>query len=176
MNPTPQTIEAISLQLRSELSPLSGDKEAQVQLLVTTLSRAFGVDINEVALYRLDEERSVLRFLWPEKLKHVGAIPYSSFDSLAARTAREGVVLVENSFSSQRHASAYEKVRLTSGVAAPPKPIQKIISAPIIKGEDICGVIQLSRKGAENAPQIEDFTDSDADALLNLSGVFALYF
>ena len=176
MNPTPQATEALSLQLHSELPPLAGDIQAQVQLLVTTLSGAFGVGINEVALYHLDEERSVLKFLWPEKLKNVGAIPYSSFDSLAARTAREGIVLIENSFASQRHANAYEKIRLTSGVAAPPKPIQKIISAPIMKGEDICGVVQLSRKGAENDPQIEDFVGSDADALLTLTGVFGQHF
>ena len=145
-------------------------------LLVTTLSRTFGVDINEVALYRLDHERSVLKFLWPEKLKSIGAIPFSSFDSLAARTAREGVVLIENAFASQRHANAFEKVRLASGVAPPPKPIQKIISAPIIKGEEICGVIQLSRKGTDNGPHIQDFTDSDAEALMILAGIFADFF
>ena len=176
MNSTPQAIEAFSLQLHSELAFLTGAQEAQVQLLVATLSRTFAVDINEVAIYRLDEERSVLKFLWPEKLKHVGAIPYSSFDSLAARTAREGIVLLENAFASQRHANAYEKIRLASGVAAPPKPIQKIISAPIFKGEEVCGVIQLSRKGDDNGPQIQDFTDRDADALLALAGVFGQHF
>lgn len=176
MHPTPQALEALTLQLHSELTSLAGDKEAQVQLLVMALSRTFGVDINEVAVYCLDEERSVLRFLWPEKLKHVGAIPYSSFDSLAARTAREGMVLLDNAFASQRHANAYEKIRLSSGIAAPPKPIQKIISAPIFKGEEVRGVIQLSRKGDTNSPEIQDFTDSDADALQILSGVFGQHF
>lgn len=176
MNPTPQAIEALSAQLHSELTTLGGAQEAQAHLLAATLSRAFDVDINEVALYRLDEERSVLKFLWPEKLKHVGAIPYSSFDSLAARTAREGIVLLENAFASQRHANAYEKIRLASGVAAPPKPIQKMISVPIFKGEEVLGVIQLSRKGDSNGPQVQDFTDSDADALLTLAGVFGQYF
>lgn len=176
MNSPSQTIEKLSLQLHSELAPLAAAREAQIQLLVTTLSRVFGVDINEVALYRLDEERSVLKFLWPEKLKHVGAIPYSSFDSLAARTAREGIILIENAFAAQRHANAFEKVRLASGIAAPPKPIQKIISAPIFSEEKVIGVIQLSRKGDDNGPQIPDFSDSDADALQALAGIFGQYF
>lgn len=176
MNLTPQAIETLSLQLHSELAPLAGDREGQIQLLVTSLSRTFGVDINEVALYRLDEERSVLKFLWPAKLKQVGAIPYSSFDSLAARTAREGVVFLDNSFAAQRHANAFEKIRLASGMAAPPKPIQKIVSAPIFNGKEVRGVIQLSRKGDDNGPQIQDFTDDDAEALLALAGVLGQYF
>ena len=176
MNLTPQAIEALSIQLNSELTPLDGAKEAQIQLLVATLSRIFAIDRNEVAIYRLDEERSLLRFLWPEKLKAVGSIPFSSFDSLAARTAREGIVLIENSFASQRHANAYEKIRLASGVAAPPKPIQKIISAPILKGSAVCGVIQLSRKWDANDPQTQDFTGEDGAALLALAGVFGQHF
>lgn len=176
MNLTTQTIETLSLQLHRELATLPRGKEAQVQYFVTTLSCAFNIDINEVAIYRLDDERSVLKFLWPEKLRHVGSIPYSSFDSLAARTAREGVVLLENSFAARRHANAYEKIRLNSGVAAPPKPIQKIISAPIFIGEEVQGVIQLSRKGDDNGPQIKNFTDNDADALLILAGIFGQYF
>lgn len=176
MSATPQTLETLSLRLRNELETLDGEDGAKVHLLVATLSRFFCVDINEVALYLLDEEKSVLRFLWPEKLKNVGAIPFSSFDSMAARTAREGVVLLENSFAARRHANAYEKIRLDSGIASPPKPIQKIISAPVFKGEEIRGVIQLSRKGDDNGPHIQDFTDNDADALLTLAGVFGEYF
>ncbi|MBE0504966.1 MAG: GAF domain-containing protein [Desulfuromonadales bacterium] len=176
MNSTRLAIEALSLQLHSELTPLGGAPDAQLQLLVATLSRTFNVDLNEVAIYRLDEERGVLRFLWPEKLKHIGSIPLSSFDSLAARTAREGVVLLENSFASQRHANVYEKIRLEPGVAASPKPIQKIISAPIFKDAVVRGVIQLSRKGDANSQQTQDFTDADGTALLALAGVFGQHF
>jgi len=176
MAPTLHAIETLTLQLQSDLNSLIRTADAQVHLLVTTLSRTFGVDVNEVALYRLDGERGVLKFLWPEKLKQVGAIPFSSFDSLAARTAREGTVLVENAFATQKHANAFEKVRLGSGIAASPKPIQKIISAPIFKGEEVRGVIQLSRKGDASDPQTPDFTDNDAAALLALAGVFGRYF
>ncbi len=88
MNSNPEAIETIALQLQRDLSAMKDAKDGQEHLLVTTLSRTFGVDINEVALYRLDHERSVLKFLWPERLKSIGAIPFSSFDSLAARTAR----------------------------------------------------------------------------------------
>lgn len=176
MDSTRRAIEALSLQLHSELTPLAGAPDAQIQLLVATLSRIFNLNLNEVAIYRLDEERGVLRFLWPEKLKHIGSIPLSSFDSLAARTARERVVLLENSFAAQRHANAYEKIRLEPGVAASPKPIQKIISAPIIHGAAVRGVIQLSRKGDANCPQIKNFTDEDGTALLALASVFGQYF
>lgn len=176
MDSTPRAMAALSSQLHSELAALAGAPDAQIQLLVVTLSRIFCVDLNEVAIYRLDEQRSVLRFLWPEKLKHIGTIPCSSFDSLVARTAREGIVLIENAFAAQRHANAYEKIRLESGVAASPKPIQKIISAPIFNGAAVRGVIQLSRKGDTNSPQTQEFTDEDGAALLALAGVFGQHF
>lgn len=176
MDLTPLNLETLALKLDNKLETLNGTIEEKVHCLVATLSHIFKIDINEVAVYHLDEECSILKFLWPEKLKHIGAIPYSSFDSLAARTAREGVVLLENSFAARRHASAYEKIRLNSGIAASPKPIQKIISAPIFKGEAVRGVIQLSRKGNANDPQLQDFTDSDADALLALARIFGQHF
>lgn len=171
MDLTPQTIDKLSTELAAGLAASAGTREGQIRLIVTTLSRTFNVELNEVALYRLDDERGILKFLWPEKLRQVGAIPFSSNDSLAARTAREGEILLENAFAARRHANAFEKIRLTPGIAAPPKPIQKIISAPVLNEGVVRGVIQLSRKGDGAGPEIPDFTDADADALFALSEV-----
>ncbi|AMV71460.1 hypothetical protein JCM30471_33000 [Desulfuromonas carbonis] len=170
-----QTLQALCAQLADDLAATKGTGDAQVEKIVATLSGAFGVSENEVALFRLSADRNLLRFLWPAKLRQVGAIPFSSLDSLAARTAREGVVFLENTFAAQRHANAYEKVRLEPGISSPPKPIRKIISAPILQGETVIGVIQISRKGDLDGPEIDDFSQADADALLILASEVGNY-
>lgn len=144
------------------------DLDERVEVAVPVLSRRFGVATNEVALFLLDERKTVLHFLWPLRLKQVGFIPYSSLDSLAARTAREGQVFLNNTFSSLHHASFFEKIRLKDGISDRPKPIQKIISVPMVVNDEIRGVIQISRKGVEE-DALPDFTDEDASALVELA-------
>ena len=170
-----QTLQALCAQLANDLGATKGAGDAQVETIVATLSGAFGVSENEVALFRLSADRNLLRFLWPAKLRQVGAIPFSSLDSLAARTAREGAVFLENTFAALRHASAFEKVRLEPGIAPPPKPIRKIISVPILQEETVIGVIQVSRKGDLDGREIDDFSNEDADALLTLASEVGKY-
>ena len=170
MGSSARDVEVLSEHLEQELAA-AADADARVETIVAHLAGAFGVDVNEVALFRLSEDGSVLRFLWPARLRQVGTIPYSSLDSLAARTAREGAVFLENTFAARRHASAFEKVRLEPGIAPPPKPIRKIISVPVLCDDRIIGVIQVSRKGDADGPEIGDFSDADATLLLTLAGV-----
>ncbi len=84
-------------------------------------------------------------FLFPEALRNVGFIPLTSNSALAARTVRESRPEINNSFAASRHATVFEGVK-TSGVDAG-EAIQKIISAPILSGDKVIGVIQISRKG-----------------------------
>lgn len=143
--------------------------EERVAATVPVLAAEFAVAQDEVALFLLDERKTVLHFLWPERLKQVGFIPYSSLDSLAARTAREARVFITNTFASLHHASFFEKIRLEEGFGDRPKPIQKIMSVPMLVADEVRGVIQVSRKGASDDPGLPNFSDEDAARLVELA-------
>lgn len=113
------------------------------------LAKIFGVQPTEVALLQL--EGACLRFLFPPQLKTAGSIPVSSSNSIAAHTATVKKAEIYNNFSTVKHASIFETVRLggpedTSLFSNP--PIQKLVSAPILDGAGrIIGVMQVCRKG-----------------------------
>ena len=101
----------------------------------------------------------------PEALKNVGYIPLTSNSALAARTARESRPEINNNFANAKHATVFEGVK-TSGDSA--EAIHKIISAPILSGEKVIGVIQISRKGASAKNVGPDFTSGDLGKVLAL--------
>ena len=97
------------------------------------------------SLFWPDRRRAAyLYFLIPGKLRNVGFIPLTSNAALAARTARESRPEINNSFAAARHATVFEGVKI-GGVDG--EAIQKIISAPILWGDKVIGVVQISRKG-----------------------------
>ncbi|NIQ96282.1 MAG: GAF domain-containing protein [Desulfuromonadales bacterium] len=154
-----------------ELEQALADAEAiegALEPAAGVLSRVFAVQPDEVAFFKIDQEKGILRFMWPDRLKKIGFLPLSSHDSLAARTAREKKLFVENSFSSKRHASVFEKVKLTPQQETP-QPIQKIMSVPIPKGKEVVGVVQVSRKAPDKASPGPDFTKDDLRDLLELA-------
>jgi len=108
-----------------------------------------------------------LYFVVPEALKNVGFIPLSSKSALAARTTRESRPEIINDFTSVRHASVFEGVKLAAEGA---ETIQKIISAPILSGDRAVGVIQISRKGANPKIAGPDFTSDDLGKVVSLCG------
>ncbi|GAB4173956.1 MAG: hypothetical protein Tsb0017_14620 [Geothermobacteraceae bacterium] len=161
----------IASELKRELEGAQ-ELDDKVERAVPLISRFFGVATDEVALFLADERKTVLHFIWPLRLKQVGFIPWSSHDSLAARTAREGRVFLNNTFASVHHASFFEKIRLKDGIATRPKPIQKIISVPMVADGEVRGVIQVSRKG-EEGDDLADFSMADAELLVDLAGALA---
>jgi hypothetical protein len=144
---------------------LALDEEALTKV-AQTLAKLFGVDPDEVAILRIDPKSKNLKFVIPEKLAAVGSIPLSSATSLAARTARERRPELVNNFSAARHASVFEGVPLGRN---PGELIQKIMSAPILEGTEICGVAQISRKGHSSSDAGADFTQKDLRALTALA-------
>jgi len=150
----------------------AGEREDFLRHSVDFFAAAFGVHHDEVAIFELDRAKTILHFLVPEKLRKVGFIPLSSLDSLAARTAREVDVFLENTFATRRHTGFFEKIRLGEGMQPPPQPIQKIISAPLVGPGGVCGVIQISRKGESGDPTLPDFSDEDAVLLVELCRLF----
>src|SRR3954470_12421280 len=113
--------------------------------LCMVLAKIFRVQSTEVALLRLDG--GLLRFVFPDHLRTTGAIPLSS-KAVAAHTALSKKPEIFNNFARVKHASIFETIRPgTTEEVAPPAPIQKLMSVPIMSREAaVVGVIQISRK------------------------------
>jgi hypothetical protein len=161
----------MSLSLATELERLaeglSEDAEKGTPITWPTvaerIAKNLGVKIDEVGILGISARWRHLYFIVPDALKNVGFIPLTSNSALAARTARESRPEINNNFTATRHASVFEGVR-TSAESA--EAIQKIISAPILAGDKVVGVIQISRKGASVSKVGPDFTPTDLGKVL----------
>lgn len=129
------------------------------------LSRIFGVEKDEIALFLLDPVEGTFSFLWPPEMRQSGTIPATADRSLVAVTARERRGVINNSFASTPHLFVFEKTA----------QIQKIMSAPMLKGKELRGVIQISRKGKTDDPALKNFTQPELDALCDLAAVIAAH-
>ena len=134
--------------------------------------KCFNVQYAEVALLRL--EGGLLKFIFPEHLRTTGAIPISS-KAVAAHTALSKKAEIFNNFARVKHASIFETIKPVGaeGDAAPPAPIQKLMSVPILdQNSTVLGVIQISRKGLD--PRFtQDFSREDLHDLELAAGVLA---
>jgi hypothetical protein len=162
-----------SLSLVSELERIASAVESdatalsQVSLpgIAERIAKNLGVKTDEVALMGVSTRWRHLHFLVPESLKQVGFIPLSSTSAIAARTARESRPDIINNFAAVRHATVFEGVKIGGENS---EIIQKMISAPILSGEKVVGVIQVSRKGANPSLAGPDFTADDLGKVLAL--------
>jgi hypothetical protein len=87
---------------------------------------------------------------------------------LSVRTVLERRPEIVNDFEGQPHARVFEGIPMGVGV---PTPIQKIMSAPLVRGSLAIGVVQVSRKGANATAAGPDFTTSDLHLLQQLSSL-----
>ncbi|MGA7216700.1 MAG: hypothetical protein WBX38_00200 [Candidatus Sulfotelmatobacter sp.] len=138
------------------------------------LAKVFRVQYAEVALLRL--EGGLLKFIFPEHLRTTGAIPISS-KAVAAHTALSKKAEIFNNFARVKHASIFETIKPVGSeeeVSAPPAPIQKLMSVPILDQQsDVMGVLQISRKGVD--PRFtQDFSREDLHDLEIAAGVLAV--
>src|SRR6201984_3132366 len=161
--------------LPENLLPLGSVLEAGVTPLDVSmvLARVFKVQHAEVALLRL--EGGLLKFVFSEHLRTTGAIPISS-KAGGAHTALSKKAEIFNNFARVKHASIFETIKpvgAESEEPAPPAPIQKLMSVPILDHNLIVlGVIQISRKG--NDPRFtQDFSREDLHDLEIAAGVLA---
>jgi len=163
----------MSLSLVSELERIASAVESdatalsQISLpgIAERIAKNLGVKSDEVALMGVSTRWRHLHFLVPESLKQVGFIPLSSTSAIAARTARESRPDIINNFAGVRHATVFEGVKI-GGESS--EIIQKLISAPILSGDKVVGVIQVSRKGANPSVAGPDFSADDLGKVLAL--------
>ena len=149
--------------------PLSTEELAQ---FAEALAKMFDVDPDEVAILAVSPKTKSLRFVVPEKLSVVGTIPLTSTNALAARTARDRKPELANNFNTSRHASVFEGVPLGRRQG---ETIYKIMSAPILDGKQVLGVVQISRKGHSASDSGPDFTSKDLQTLTSLSATLELF-
>jgi len=162
-----------SLSLASELeriasaleSDSSSSSEFSLASIAERIAKNLGVKPDEVALMGVSNRWRHLHFLIPESLKHVGFIPLSSTSAIAARTARESRPDIINNLAGIRHATVFEGVKIGGETS---EIIQKMISAPILSGDKVVGVIQVSRKGANPSVAGPDFSADDLGKVLAL--------
>jgi hypothetical protein len=140
--------------------------------MAEALGKMFDVDPDEVAILAVSPKNKSLKFLIPEKLSVVGSIPLSSTNALAARTARERKAELTNTFNTSRHASVFEGVPLGRRHG---ELIHKMMSAPILDGTKVIGVVQISRKGHTPSDSGPDFTQKDLRALTALSPTLEVF-
>jgi GAF domain-containing protein len=140
--------------------------------LCMVLAKIFRVQYTEVALLRLDS--GLLHFVFPEHLRTTGAIPISS-KAVAAHTALSKKAEIFNNFARVKHASIFETIKpeSTDSEEAPPAPIQKLMSVPIMdRDSKVVGVIQISRKALD--PKFaQDFSREDLHDLELVAGLLA---
>ncbi len=155
--------------LAKESKPI---ESASLGRLAEQLAKSFGVKPDEVAVLMLTHEGKILKFLIPEKFQTVGTIPVTSVASLAARTAREKRADLTNNFTTARHVSVFEGIPLGG---RPGEQIHKIMSAPILDGDNVAGVVQISRKGQTAGDAGPDFTQQDLRDLVSITGVLSRF-
>jgi hypothetical protein len=163
--PEQQVADVESLVAAMEERGAAPGNEALVEV-AEALARQFGVDPDEVAVMKFVPKFKSLKFVLPVKLSPVGTIPVTSTTALAAKTARERKPEIVNNFSSARHANVFEAVPLGRDSS---QLIQKIMSAPILDGTKVIGVVQICRKAISLSAAGPDFTPKDLKTLTGLS-------
>jgi transcriptional regulator with GAF, ATPase, and Fis domain len=150
--------------------------------LAGELAKTFSVQLDEVAIMRLDKTQLV--FLYPSKLGQVGSIPLNTSSSVAARTATSKRAEAINNFAQTKHASVFESVKLTEkktdpgigGVKEEKHVIQKMMTVPVVGPNGVQGVIQISRKGTSAPAAGNDFSQMDLQKLVAIATALARCF
>jgi hypothetical protein len=137
--------------------------EVSLPAVAEKIAKELRVKADEVAILAVSNRWRHLHFLVPHVLKNVGFVPLTSKSALAARTARDSKPEINNNFSAVQHASVFEGVKAATITGG---SIQKIISAPILFGGKVVGVMQVSRKGDSPASAGPDFTAEELGRVL----------
>jgi hypothetical protein len=140
-------------------------KRCTLDEVCVELAKIFGVRLTEVGILRVEGE--LLRFVHPAELNSAGCIPISG-SAVAGRTASSKTSVLHNNFANVPHHDVFELIKLKdpkTKTEDPPR-IQKLISSPILgEGDELLGVVQVSRKGLSPSAAGPDFDAQDVTVL-----------
>jgi hypothetical protein len=149
----------------------SDEQRAEVlRALVSTLSEAFTLREDELAILVLTPDQEFLRFVYPPELAEKGGSAFPvSLPSLAGRVATTGESMLFNDMREVQRLSFYERVRIKG---SDPVAIQKLLAVPV-KGPDRNphAVIEVSRRAPTLAEAGADFHPEDLQLLERLAAV-----
>ncbi|UCH94796.1 MAG: hypothetical protein JSV88_31675 [Candidatus Aminicenantes bacterium] len=138
------------------------DKEASFWAVIKEIEQFYKenyyLEDYEVAIFLVNQEKTVMSFACPKYLVNSGMIPVTSTDAITSAVYRSGRGMMENSFHQQKHLSIFEIIRTPEGEI---KPIWKMIGALIAVEDDKLGVIEISRRSVKPEDAGEDFTEND---------------
>jgi hypothetical protein len=126
-------------------------------LIVKSVSQAFGCKTDEVAILLLTRNGRHLRFVAPRKFSELGSIPVTKRDSIATNVLNRRSGEIINNVPMVKHVSFFESVKIRDK----PAPIQKMVSTPLLVQKQPIGVVQISRKGISPSEAGPDFTPQD---------------
>lgn len=157
-------------QLEQQLGRLPQEK--RLPLAAKALQSAFKLQEDEVAIFSYEPRMEVFHFVWPTLLQATGVIPLKANNSLVSKTGRERKGYLDNHFSRTAHTFIFEFVQDKQNPSGH-RPIQKIISAPLVTDGQLRGVIQASRKGLPGEEVGNDFRKTELEALEQICAVLA---
>jgi GAF domain len=127
--------------------------------VVKAVSQAFACKTDEVAILMVTADSRHLRFAAPRKFCDLGTIPVTKRDSIAVNVLGKKAGEAMNNVPMVKHVAFFETVKLRDKDKA--VPIQKMITVPILNGDDAVGVAQISRKGESPQAAGPDFGPAD---------------
>lgn len=143
-----------------------------LEALGSTVSRAFSLRPDELAILMLSRDRTMLEFVYPLEMAEGGSNTFPiSVPSLAGRVIQTGRSILNNAMHEVPHLGFYERIRVRG---AKPLQIQKLL-AVAVKGSDgkPQAVIEVSRRGKSPAEAGPDFGPEDQQRLERLADLAA---
>lgn len=146
---------------------------ARLETAAGEIATFFGVQTHEVAYFQLDANGRNATFRWPPQSGLTLDVPIKSHgSSLLCTTAREERGFINNAFATTPHLHMFEHALAEREQRV---PIQKIISAPIVKDGTVRGIVQVCRKGKSVADAGADFSETDLRNLEQINTVLARF-
>ncbi|MFA5516890.1 MAG: hypothetical protein WDA20_11450 [Desulfuromonadales bacterium] len=162
-------IEAFCRQLAIGLS--TTPPHSRLAFASREIALFFDVQPHEIGLFQIDPRTQMTILRSPQSIGRPAAIPIQSVaSSLVIVTQKERRGRINNEFSSTPHLHMVEH---TLAEREQRIPVQKIMSAPIIAGDEVSWVVQVTRKGKTRDEAGPDFTASDLECLENITRALA---